>query len=66
MLVWQDTYLTPIAPYPIFLPFKAKQILACGAELKNTFCLTKEEHAFLSQHIGDMENEETLEHFENT
>ncbi len=54
------------APYPIFLPFKSKQILACGAELKNTFCLTKDEHAFLSQHIGDMENEETLGHFENT
>ncbi len=54
------------APYPIFLPFKSKQILACGAELKNTFCLTKDEHAFLSQHIGDMENEETLEHFEST
>jgi len=54
------------APYPIFLPFKSKQVLACGAELKNTFCLTKDEHAFLSQHIGDMENEETLEHFENT
>jgi hydrogenase maturation protein HypF len=54
------------APYPIFLPFKSKQILACGAELKNTFCLTKDEHAFLSQHIGDMENEETLGHFEDT
>ena len=54
------------APFPIFLPFKSKQVLACGAELKNTFCLTKDEHAFLSQHIGDMENEETLEHFENT
>jgi len=54
------------APYPIFLPFQSKQILACGAEDKNTFCLTKDEHAFLSQHIGDMENEETLEHFENT
>jgi hydrogenase maturation protein HypF len=54
------------APYPIFLPFKAKQVLACGAEDKNTFCLTEDEHAFLSQHIGDMENEETLEHFENT
>jgi hydrogenase maturation protein HypF len=54
------------APYPIFLPFKSKQILACGAELNNTFCLTKDEHAFLSQHIGDMENEETLDHFENT
>jgi len=54
------------APYPVFLPFKVKQILACGAEDKNTFCLTRDEHAFLSQHIGDMENEETLEHFENT
>ena len=54
------------APYPIFLPFPSKQVLACGAELRNTFCLTKDEHAFLSQHIGDMENEETLEHFENT
>jgi len=54
------------APYPVFLPFRSKQILACGAELKNTFCLTKDEHAFLSQHIGDMENEETLGHFENT
>jgi hydrogenase maturation protein HypF len=54
------------APYPVFLPFESKQILACGAELKNTFCLTKDTHAFLSQHIGDMENEETLEHFENT
>ena len=43
-----------------------KQILACGAELKNTFCLTRDDHAFISQHIGDMENEETLEHFENT
>jgi hydrogenase maturation protein HypF len=54
------------APYPIFLPFKSRQILACGAEDKNTFCLTKDEHAFLSQHIGDMENEETLNHFEHT
>jgi hydrogenase maturation protein HypF len=54
------------APYPIFLPFKAKQILACGGEEKNTFCLTKGNHAFLSQHIGNMENEETLEHFAST
>jgi len=54
------------APYPIMLPYQSKQILACGAELKNTFCLTRDNHAFLSQHIGDMENEETLEHFENT
>ncbi len=54
------------APYPIQLNFKAKQVLGCGAEEKNTFCLTKDSHAFVSQHIGDMENLETLEHFENT
>jgi hydrogenase maturation protein HypF len=52
------------APFPVRLPFKAGRILAVGAELKNTFCLTREEFAFLSQHIGDMENLETLEHFE--
>ncbi len=54
------------APYPIHLPFKAKQVLACGAELKNTFCITKDNYAFVSQHIGDMENLETMQHFENT
>ncbi|MFC2010251.1 carbamoyltransferase HypF [Chloroflexota bacterium] len=54
------------APYPIRLPFRAKQIIACGAELKNTFCLTRDENAFLSQYIGDMENLETLEHFQTT
>ncbi len=54
------------APYPVKLPYNSQQILACGAELKNTFCLTRDNHAFISQHIGDMENEETMEHFENT
>ncbi len=54
------------APYPIKLPFTAKPILACGAEVKNTFCLTKDKYAFLSQHIGDMENLETLTHFMNS
>jgi len=54
------------APYPIHLNFKSQQILGCGAEEKNTFCLTRDEYAFLSQHIGDMENLETTEHFVNT
>jgi hydrogenase maturation protein HypF len=54
------------APFPVRLPFKARQVLACGTELKNTFCATKDEYAFLSQHIGDMENLETLEHFETS
>jgi hydrogenase maturation protein HypF len=38
-------------------------VLACGAELKNTFCLAKENHAFVSHHIGDLENAETLRSF---
>jgi hydrogenase maturation protein HypF len=54
------------APYPICLQFKTKQVLGCGAEDKNTFCLTKDNYAFLSQHIGDMENMETMEHFDDT
>ncbi len=54
------------APYPITLPFKTKQVLGCGAEMKNTFCLTKDSYAFLSQHIGDLENWETMEHFVST
>jgi hydrogenase maturation protein HypF len=54
------------APFPVRLPFKAGQLLATGAELKNSFCVTRDDFAFLSQHIGDMENLETLEHFETT
>jgi hydrogenase maturation protein HypF len=34
--------------------------------LKNTFCLAQDNYAFISQHIADMENLETLEHFSNT
>jgi len=52
------------APSPIKLGRDGKSILACGADLKNTFCLTKGDSAFLSQHIGDMENFETMSSFE--
>jgi hydrogenase maturation protein HypF len=40
-----------------------RPVLACGAELKNTFCLAKEHRAFVSHHIGDLENAETLRSF---
>jgi hydrogenase maturation protein HypF len=40
-----------------------RPVLACGAELKNTFCLAKDRHAFVSHHIGDLENAETLRSF---
>jgi hydrogenase maturation protein HypF len=53
-------------PIPIFLNHTLPPILACGAELKNTICITKGEKAFLSQHIGDLENMETLAFFKQT
>lgn len=51
-------------PFPVKLPWQAAPLLAAGAELKNTFCLTNRSYAFLSHHIGDMENYETLQSFE--
>lgn len=51
------------APFPVRLPFEVKPTLAVGGELKNTFCLTRDRYAFLSHHIGDMENVETHESF---
>jgi len=51
-------------PVPVLLEHDVPQILACGGELKNTVCLTKGRHAFVSQHIGDLENMETLGFFE--
>jgi hydrogenase maturation protein HypF len=60
------------APEPLALASAAPvPILACGGHLKNTFCLVKERQAFISHHIGDLENLDTLtsfrkgiEHFE--
>jgi len=42
------------SPFPFFTDSRMKNILACGAELKNTFCLAKDNFAFLSQFIGDL------------
>jgi len=53
------------APDPIPIPFDCPPILAVGPELKNTFCLTRDRYAFVSHHIGDMENYETLRSFED-
>ncbi len=48
------------APDSLKLPFEVPPVLATGPELKNTFCLMRGRYAFLSHHIGDMENYETL------
>lgn len=53
------------APYPIRLsPPVDTEVLALGAELKNTFCLVRGDQAFISQHIGDMESAGEVDHFE--
>ena len=53
------------APDPILLERDTPEMLACGAELKNNFCLSRGKYAFLSHHIGDLENYETLRSFES-
>lgn len=53
-------------PFPVKLPWQIAPLLATGGELKNTFCITHDNYAFLSQHIGDMENYETLKSFEQS
>lgn len=53
------------APFPVHLPTDAPPTLAVGAELKNAFCVTRDRYAFLSHHIGDLENFETLKSFED-
>jgi hydrogenase maturation protein HypF len=53
-------------PQTIDLGVELEEVLAFGGELKNTFCLTKDRYAILSQHIGDLENYETMRFFEET
>jgi hydrogenase maturation protein HypF len=53
-------------PEPVDLAKPVHDILACGGELKNTLCLTRDHYAILSQHIGDLENLETMEFFRET
>jgi hydrogenase maturation protein HypF len=51
-------------PASLDLPVRAERhVLACGAELKNTFCVAKGERAWVGHHIGDLENFETLRSF---
>jgi hydrogenase maturation protein HypF len=52
-------------PFPVRLPWRSEPVLAVGAELKNTFCLTHRDYGFMSHHIGDLENYATLRSFES-
>lgn len=51
------------APFPVYLVAKAPPLIASGGELKNVFCITRDRYAFLSHHIGDMENVQTFQSF---
>ena len=51
-------------PFPLRVPGSRGGILACGAEQKASFCLSKGDYVFPSQHIGDLKNYETLAHYE--
>jgi hydrogenase maturation protein HypF len=53
-------------PDPILLHEDGPDVLGCGADIKNIFTLTKGSFAIPSQHIGDMENYETLQFFEES
>ena len=52
-------------PLPVTVPGVKNRILACGAEQKASFCLSKDGYVFPSQHIGDLKNMETLENYES-
>ena len=54
------------APQPVFLGRGDAEVLACGAQQKNTLCLTRAGFALPSQHLGDLENFETVRFFEET
>ena len=49
-------------PSVVKLKQNAGRTLALGAIIKNTICMTKEKEAFLSQHIGDLDNRDTQLH----
>lgn len=50
-------------PLPIQLPFAIPSVLAVGSFLKNTICVTRGDQAFLSQHIGDLDNASSCRFF---
>ncbi|MFZ5646628.1 MAG: carbamoyltransferase HypF [Bacillota bacterium] len=54
-------------PEPVRVPFRfEKRVLACGAQMKNTFALAGKDRVFLSQHLGDLENPMALAAFEES
>lgn len=53
-------------PMPVSLERESEPILAVGGELKNTICVIRGSEAFLSQHVGDLENLESYKFFQES
>ena len=51
-------------PVPVQLEKEMQPVLAVGGELKNTVCVVRGSEAFLSQHVGDLEDLESHKFFE--
>ena len=51
------------APLPVLLGKPTTDILACGAEMKNSFCIVRNQEAYLSQHIGELTGPACLDFF---
>lgn len=54
------------APLPVKLSREIKSVLAVGGEIKATMCISASDHAFLSQHLGDINSPEALTNFDRT
>jgi len=52
------------APIPVAMPGAGRTVLAAGAQMKNTFCLAARGQAWVSQHLGDLDDLHTLEAFD--
>ncbi|MDF2613791.1 MAG: carbamoyltransferase HypF [Clostridia bacterium] len=64
VILGEERVIRPARGYaPFNIHFNSNGVLAVGSELKNTFCLSKQNYCFMSQYIGDMSIVETLEHF---
>ena len=66
-----DGKVTPLrrsrgyVPRPVVVPWAfSRQVLAVGAQLKNTIAVARDQRVFVSHHVGDLENWETFRSFE--
>lgn len=53
-------------PAPVKLPRSFPDVAGLGADLKSTFCFIREDAAYLSQHLGDLEHSASREFYEET